>query len=44
MIMIHELITGTTQELADREFELPVFAWPTIAGVTLPDTDTIYSV
>jgi uncharacterized phosphosugar-binding protein len=44
MIMMHELIAETAQKLADRGIELPVFASPTIAGVTLRDTDTIYGV
>ena len=44
MIMMHELIARTAQELANRNVELPVFASPTIAGVTLKDTDVIYGV
>jgi len=44
MIMMHELIAETAQKLADRGIELPVFASPTIAGVTLRDTDVIYGV
>lgn len=44
MIMMHELIARTAQRLADRGIELPVFASPTIAGVTLQDTDNIYGV
>ena len=32
----------TLQKLADRGIELPVFASPTIPGVTLHDTDIIY--
>jgi len=44
MIMMHELIARTAQNLADRGIELPVFASPTIAGVTLHDTDVIYGV
>ena len=44
MIMMHELIAETAQKLADRGIELPVFASPTIAGVTLRDTDIIYGV
>lgn len=44
MIMMHELIAQTAQKLADRGIELPVFASPTIAGVTLKDTDIIYGV
>lgn len=42
MIMMHELVSRTAQKLADRGIELPVFASPTIAGVTLHDTDIIY--
>ena len=41
IMMMHELIAETAQKLADRGVELPVFASPTIAGVTLRDTDTI---
>ena len=33
-----------TQKLAARGLELPVFASPTIPGVTLHDTDVIYGV
>lgn len=44
MIMMHELVSRTAQKLADRGIELPVFASPTIAGVTLHDTDIIYGV
>ena len=44
MIMMHELIARTAQKLSDRGIELPVFASPTIAGVTLQDTDTIYGI
>ncbi len=44
MIMMHELIARSAQKLADRGIELPVFASPTIAGVTLHDTDMIYGV
>lgn len=44
MIMTHELIARTAQELAKRGVELPTFASPTIAGVTLHDTDVIYGV
>jgi len=44
MIMMHELIAQTAQKLADRGIELPVFASPTIAEVTLRDTDIIYGV
>lgn len=42
MIMMHELVSRTAQKLADRGIELPVFASPTIPGVTLHDTDVIY--
>jgi uncharacterized phosphosugar-binding protein len=44
MIMMHELISETAQKLAGRGIELPVFASPTIPGVTLHDTDIIYGV
>lgn len=44
MIMMHELISETAQKLAQRGIELPVFASPTIPGVTLHDTDRIYGV
>lgn len=44
MIMMHELVSRTAQKLADKGIELPVFASPTIAGVTLHDTDIIYGV
>jgi uncharacterized phosphosugar-binding protein len=44
MMMMHELIARTAQRLADQGIELPVFASPTIAGVTLQDTDNIYGV
>jgi hypothetical protein len=44
MIMMHELMAASAQKLADRGIELPVFASPTIAGVTLHDTDIIYGV
>ena len=44
MMMMHELVSRTAQKLADRGVELPVFASPTIAGVTLHDTDIIYGV
>lgn len=42
MIMMHELVSRTAQKLAARGIELPVFASPTIPGVTLHDTDIIY--
>ncbi|MFI0843028.1 sugar isomerase domain-containing protein [Mesorhizobium sp. IMUNJ 23232] len=44
MIMAHELVARTAQALSKRGVELPVFASPTIAGVTLHDTDIIYGV
>jgi hypothetical protein len=44
MTMTHELIARTARELAKRGVELPTFASPTIAGVTLHDTDVIYGV
>lgn len=44
MMMMHELVSRTAQKLADKGIELPVFASPTIAGVTLHDTDIIYGV
>jgi uncharacterized phosphosugar-binding protein len=44
MIMMHELLARTAAALARRGIELPVFASPTIAGVTLHDTDMIYGI
>lgn len=44
MILMHELIARTATALSRRGIELPVFASPTIAGVTLHDTDMIYGV
>jgi uncharacterized phosphosugar-binding protein len=44
MIMTHELIARIAKELSRRGVELPTFASPTIAGVTLHDTDVIYGV
>ena len=44
MIMMHELLSQTALKLAQRGIELPVFASPTIPGVTLHDTDMIYGV
>jgi uncharacterized phosphosugar-binding protein len=44
MILMHELIAETAQKLAQRGIELPVFASPTIEGVTLHDTDVIYGI
>ena len=42
MMMMHELLAQTAQKLSENGVELPVFASPTIAGVTLHDTDLIY--
>ena len=44
MMMMHELVARTAQKLADKGIESPTFASPTIAGVTLHDTDHIYGV
>ena len=44
MMLMHELIARTAVALADRGIELPVFASPTIPGVTLRDTDRVYAV
>ncbi|MBB3930213.1 putative phosphosugar-binding protein [Kaistia hirudinis] len=44
MILTHELIARTADQLAKKGVELPVFASPTIEGVTLHDTDIIYGV
>jgi len=44
MMMMHELVARTAQKLAEKGVELPTFASPTIAGVTLHDTDQIYGV
>ncbi|HTV71324.1 MAG TPA: sugar isomerase domain-containing protein [Rhizobiaceae bacterium] len=44
MIMMHELVARTAQKLGEQGIELPTFASPTIAGVTLHDTDQIYGV
>ena len=44
MVMAHELLARTAEQLSKRGIELPVFASPTIAGVTLHDTDVIYGV
>jgi len=41
-MMMHELLAQTAQQLSEKGVELPVFASPTIAGVTLHDTDLIY--
>jgi uncharacterized phosphosugar-binding protein len=43
MILMHEMLARTAAELATRDIELPVFASPTIEGVTLHDTDEIYA-
>ena len=42
MMMMHELLAQTAQKLGEKGVELPTFASPTIAGVTLRDTDLIY--
>ena len=42
MMMMHELLAQTARKLSEKGVELPVFASPTIAGVTLHDTDLIY--
>lgn len=42
MMMAHELIARTATKLSERGIEAPTFASPTIAGVTLHDTDVIY--
>ena len=42
MMLMHELSARTASKLAQEEIELPTFASPTIAGVTLHDTDVIY--
>lgn len=44
MMMMHELVARTARRLAQEGVELPTFASPTIAGVTLHDTDRIYGV
>jgi uncharacterized phosphosugar-binding protein len=44
MALTHELIARTAAALAERGVELPTFASPTIAGVTLGDTDRVYAV
>ncbi|MCR8724623.1 SIS domain-containing protein [Frigidibacter sp. ROC022] len=43
MMLMHEMAARTAQNLADRGIELPVFASPTIPGVTLHDTDEAYA-
>lgn len=44
MIMMHELVARVATKLGERGIELPTFASPTIAGVTLHDTDRIYGI
>jgi uncharacterized phosphosugar-binding protein len=44
MMMMHELVARVANKLGERGIELPTFASPTIAGVTLHDTDVIYGV
>ena len=44
MMMMHELVARTAQKLSAKGIESPTFASPTIAGVTLHDTDQIYGV
>lgn len=44
MMMMHELVARTATRLGEKGVELPTFASPTIAGVTLHDTDVIYGV
>jgi uncharacterized phosphosugar-binding protein len=44
MAVTHELIARTAQALSRRGVELPTFASPTIPGVTLGDTDRVYTV
>lgn len=44
MMMMHELVARTALALGEKGIELPTFASPTIAGVTLHDTDQIYGV
>ncbi len=44
MILAHELIARTATALSKKGVEMPVFSSPTIAGVTLHDTDIIYGV
>ncbi|MCT8991104.1 sugar isomerase domain-containing protein [Chelativorans sp. SCAU2101] len=44
MMMMHELVARTAHKLSEMGIELPTFASPTIAGVTLHDTDQIYGV
>jgi uncharacterized phosphosugar-binding protein len=42
MMLTHELIARTANELSSRGVELPTFASPTVPGVTLDDTDRVY--
>ena len=42
MMMMHELTARTADKLGEKGVELPVFGSPTIAGVTLHDTDLVY--
>ena len=44
MMMMHELVARTARKLAEKGIESPTFASPTIAGVTLHDTDQIYGI
>ena len=44
MMMMHELVARTAQKLSAKGIESPTFASPTIAGVTLHDTDQIYGI
>lgn len=44
MMMMHELVARTAAKLGEAGIEAPTFASPTIAGVTLHDTDQIYGV
>ncbi|MCX5581275.1 SIS domain-containing protein [Kaistia terrae] len=44
MVLTHELIARTADALSKKGLELPVFASPTIEGVTLHDTDVIYGI
>ncbi|MEP7114462.1 MAG: sugar isomerase domain-containing protein [Ilumatobacteraceae bacterium] len=43
MILTHELIARTAVNLSARGIELPTFASPTVPGVTLGDTDLVYT-
>ncbi|WP_116652315.1 sugar isomerase domain-containing protein [Pelagibacterium sediminicola] len=42
MMLMHEMSVRTAEILGRKGIELPVFASPTIEGVTLNDTDEIY--